>query len=500
MSSAARHGSFTLIAGKMHRSRISFLVLAGALISVACDSSPVGPGSPVSRTSFSPTPSRMSADLSSDPAAPASFYQACLANGSLDAVSSIGNSTSASVVCKGKGSTAVVLRAGSGLGFCYQPGKSPSNFTVGGIPSCKGQATSGSLAAGNDYYGCVNNGSLANLTVLPLTCGKGTLVGLSTPHTYTLTVANAGDGTGSVTSDVGGIDCPTACSAAFIENTSVTLTRSVGSGSVFGGWSEDSCSGATCTVVLTSSMTVTATFATLTCTPTLTIDGPAVGTDGITRIFRKDSVDFIANLQLSASICGSWTTAWTYQLGDDSAVPVPTSWIHADTLRIPRWTLEKYTSTGERYTFTLTATPPVGSTLSPLTASRLVQVVGTKPQAGFSPFGFNQQISPGIYSYNAFGGLPATVDYDNPPGNPLLLRYTWYAEVLGGDEVPPMGGQGTPTVFYNWTPAQTFVIRLTVCPADEPDPASPAAQTWPYGFTGCTTTPDFFITTGAGVF
>ena len=53
----------------------------------------------------------------------------------------------------------------------------------------------------------------------------------------TLTVATAGNGTGSVTSSPVGIDCPGDCTEAYDHGTSVTLTPNAGPNSVFAGWS-----------------------------------------------------------------------------------------------------------------------------------------------------------------------------------------------------------------------------------------------------------------------
>ncbi|MFC1959205.1 choice-of-anchor Q domain-containing protein [Chloroflexota bacterium] len=78
-----------------------------------------------------------------------------------------------------------------------------------------------------------------------------------------LTVTLAGRGTGTVTSDVGGIDCGTACFASFGASTTVTLTASAAPGSLFAGWSGTgvSCGTApTCTVLVEAEQTVTATF------------------------------------------------------------------------------------------------------------------------------------------------------------------------------------------------------------------------------------------------
>ncbi|MGA7623142.1 MAG: choice-of-anchor D domain-containing protein [Candidatus Acidiferrales bacterium] len=76
-----------------------------------------------------------------------------------------------------------------------------------------------------------------------------------------LTVTEAGTGTGTVKSVPSGINCPSACSANFASGAQVTLTASAAQGSTFGGWSGAGCSGtATCAVTLSAAASVTATF------------------------------------------------------------------------------------------------------------------------------------------------------------------------------------------------------------------------------------------------
>jgi len=75
-----------------------------------------------------------------------------------------------------------------------------------------------------------------------------------------LTVSKTGTGSGTVASSPTGIDCGTTCSAGFEDGTSVTLTATPATGSVFSGWS-GSCSGTgSCVVVMSTIKTVTATF------------------------------------------------------------------------------------------------------------------------------------------------------------------------------------------------------------------------------------------------
>ena len=84
-----------------------------------------------------------------------------------------------------------------------------------------------------------------------------------TATTVTLSVIRGGTGHGRIVSSPAGIDCTSACNASFPSGTSVTLTATPATGDRFVGWS-GACSGmSSCTVVLSSSTSVTATFATV---------------------------------------------------------------------------------------------------------------------------------------------------------------------------------------------------------------------------------------------
>jgi hypothetical protein len=76
-----------------------------------------------------------------------------------------------------------------------------------------------------------------------------------------LIVTTKGNGTGTVTSLPGGIDCGTACSAYYAAGAVVTLTASPAEGSVFTGWTGEGCSGTgSCMVTMNAARAVTATF------------------------------------------------------------------------------------------------------------------------------------------------------------------------------------------------------------------------------------------------
>ena len=80
--------------------------------------------------------------------------------------------------------------------------------------------------------------------------------------TYTLTVARAGTGTGTVNSSPAGIACGADCTENYAENLIINLTALPASGSIFSGWS-GACTGtSTCAVTMSQARSVTATFAT----------------------------------------------------------------------------------------------------------------------------------------------------------------------------------------------------------------------------------------------
>ena len=80
------------------------------------------------------------------------------------------------------------------------------------------------------------------------------------PGSFTLSVAKAGTGSGTVTSSPTGISCGGDCSEAYTDGTSVSLTATPASGSTFGGWS-GACSGlGACNLNMTANQSVTATF------------------------------------------------------------------------------------------------------------------------------------------------------------------------------------------------------------------------------------------------
>jgi hypothetical protein len=96
---------------------------------------------------------------------------------------------------------------------------------------------------------------------------------------WTLSVLKTGDGTGTVTSSPGGIDCGATCSAAFDDGTVVTLTATPDSGSEFTGWTGGCAGTGPCTVTMSGDVTVGATFEG---PRTLTVTKSGTGTGTVT--------------------------------------------------------------------------------------------------------------------------------------------------------------------------------------------------------------------------
>jgi virginiamycin B lyase len=169
--------------------------------------------------------------------------------------------------------TAILTVAESGSGA----GQVTSNIPVGsGQINCSATSTSCALtymtgfpitltasAAANSVFSGWSGGGCSGTAPCTLTLGSNTTVTAtfaSTLPSFMLSVAPAGTGSGTVTSNPSGINCGATCSASFLSGTQIALTATAAAGSTFAGWSGGGCSGVTCTVTLTANTTVTPTF------------------------------------------------------------------------------------------------------------------------------------------------------------------------------------------------------------------------------------------------
>ncbi len=159
-----------------------------------------------------------------------------------------------------------VTRAGTGSGTVTSStggiacgATCSATYASGAVVTLTAAAASGSTFGG--WSGGVCSGTAATC-VVTMSATRSVTAAFNAPSGFTLTVTKAGTGTGTVTSNTGGINCGTTCSATYTSGTRVTLTRTIGSGSTFGGWGGGVCSGtaATCVVTMSQARTVTATF------------------------------------------------------------------------------------------------------------------------------------------------------------------------------------------------------------------------------------------------
>ena len=80
-------------------------------------------------------------------------------------------------------------------------------------------------------------------------------------QSYTLTVSKSGTGGGTVTSDVGGLNCGATCTYSYLPGATVTITETPDATSTFSGWSgAGTGTGSTQTFTMDGNKTVSATF------------------------------------------------------------------------------------------------------------------------------------------------------------------------------------------------------------------------------------------------
>ena len=100
---------------------------------------------------------------------------------------------------------------------------------------------------------------------------------------FTLTITRAGSGTGTITSDVGGINCGSTCIGSFGYGSVVFLTASPSSTSSFTGWTGDyTGTDNPLQITIDGNKTVQATFTLLTYTISGTVTVGSTGLAGVT--------------------------------------------------------------------------------------------------------------------------------------------------------------------------------------------------------------------------
>jgi hypothetical protein len=176
-----------------------------------------------------------------------------------------------------------VTKGGSGSGTVTGPGISCGTDCTEVIASGTSVTLAVTAAGGSTFSGWTGCDSVAgaSCTVTMNAARAVTASFNASPGSYTLTVARSGAGSGTVTGP--GISCGTDCTEVMTAGASATLTATAAGGSTFGGWSGcDSVAGASCTVTMSASRTVTASFNLNPVSYTLTVARSGAGSGTVT--------------------------------------------------------------------------------------------------------------------------------------------------------------------------------------------------------------------------
>lgn len=161
--------------------------------------------------------------------------------------------------------TLTVSTGGSGTGTITATGiDCPGDCTESYPMGTEITLIAGTDLATTDFVGWNGGGGCTGTTsTCTITLTADTAVGARFDlKKRTVTIVPGGNGTGTVTSNVGGINCPGTCSATVDHGTPIVLTAAASGTSSFLGWSGGSCSGTgPCTVTPTADVTINAPFA-----------------------------------------------------------------------------------------------------------------------------------------------------------------------------------------------------------------------------------------------
>jgi prepilin-type N-terminal cleavage/methylation domain-containing protein len=246
---------------------------------------------------------------------------------------------------------------------------------------------------------------------------------------YLINVSKAGAGTGAVTSSPLGINCGSTCSYGYNTGTSVTLTATPISGTFFSWGGCDSTNGADCTVALSSTRNLTATFA----APVynLSVSNPGTGTGTITS-------------SPAGINCGS-TCSYGYTSGTSVTLTETTTWG-----TFTGWSGGGCSGTGPTCTVVMSQAYSVSATVAAPACS------GTM-YGGYCWYSGSND-TPCITTCSSHGGcIDASIDYGTEVG---VCNTLWPAT---GSSIAAVSGTASPAVDgANWCYIQNNPNNLSV--------------------------------------
>ncbi len=231
-------------------------------------------------------------------------------NNTASVTATIGASTNFTLTVTVAGAGTGTVRDGSGAIIC--PTACTASFASGTVVSLTASAADGSTFAGWSGAGCTGTSGCS----VTMSASQGVTATFNkTTTNFTLTVTEAGAGTGTVRDGSGAIVCPTACTASFASGTVVALTATPADGSTFAGWSGAGCTGTGgCSVTMSASQGVTATFNKTTTNFTLTVTEAGAGTGTV----RDGSGAIVCPTVCTASFASGTVVALTATPADGS--------------------------------------------------------------------------------------------------------------------------------------------------------------------------------------
>jgi alpha-tubulin suppressor-like RCC1 family protein len=180
----------------------------------------------------------------------------------ITATDSFGNTGSTTLTVK-QMLTLSVIKQGDGIGTVTS---SPAGINCGSV--CSGQFVSDSpltltATPGVDslFTGWTGCDSVSGTTCTVSMANATSVTAIFMLKRFTLTAATTGIGKGTITSSPAGINCGTACTSDYVVGTTVTLTATPGTLSLFSGWTGcDTTNGNSCTVTMRANKSVSAQF------------------------------------------------------------------------------------------------------------------------------------------------------------------------------------------------------------------------------------------------
>ncbi len=270
----------------------------------------------------------------------------------------------------------------------------------------------------------------------------------SAAPTFALTVNKNGMGSGTVTSSPAGINCGDTCSASFTQGTTVTLTATPASGSVFAGWSGAGCSGTgSCTVTMSAAQSVTATFNTAPAsTFNLTVNKAGSGSGTVTS-------------NLAGINCGATCSA-----AFNAGVSVTLSAAAASGSTFAGWS-GACTGTGT-CTVTMNAAQTVTATFNTAQSFGTLNLQVSGLPSGNSatltitgPGGFNQQRTILTGTGQSLSDVMTGIYTVTAPS--MVVSGTTYNPSPASQNVTVTTGSATASVNYTQAPAATFALTVS---------------------------------------